>query len=124
MDTSATHKKILVIDDDYAILEVIQIILQERGYDIAVAADSEEIQKNFTIDLPNLILLDIWMSGQDGREIAKMLRNQDRTKHIPIVMISANNDGEKIAKEAGANAFLPKPFEIDDLISIVEKYIA
>lgn len=119
---SSMSKKILVVDDDQAILEVIQIILSDKGYDIAVAADSAEIDTHLAGSLPDLILLDIWMSGQDGREITKLLRQKERTQKIPIVMISANNDGEKIAQEAGADAFLAKPFDIDDLIRIVETY--
>lgn len=72
--------------------------------------------------LPSLLLLDIWMSGLDGRDICKELKSDDKTKKIPIIMISANKDTKQIALEAGADGFIAKPFEIDTLIETVERY--
>lgn len=115
-------KKILVADDDPAIVDAMQMILEDAGYLVNTTLDGETVLQ-LEKELPDLLLLDIWMSGQDGREIAKILKHQDHTKHIPIVMISASKDIEKSAKEAGANDFLPKPFEMDDLIQMVQKYI-
>lgn len=62
------------------------------------------------------------MSGQDGREICKLLTNQNHTKDIPIILNLANKDTELFAKEAGANDFIAKPFEMDDLLDKVAKY--
>jgi CheY-like chemotaxis protein len=62
------------------------------------------------------------MSGMDGRDVCKHLRAKKKTKHIPIIMISANKDAKAIALSAGANDFLAKPFEMNSLLSIVEKY--
>jgi CheY-like chemotaxis protein len=63
------------------------------------------------------------MSGQDGREICKFLKTNDLTKDIPIIMISANRDTEKMAKESGADDFLEKPFQMKDLLEKVVKHI-
>lgn len=111
-------KKILVVDDDPAILEVIALILEDEGYDVKTTVNgyTEETVQDYA---PDLILLDIWMSGVDGRKICKSLKANAATKDIPIVMISANKDTEKISKESGADGFLNKPFDIKDLLGKV-----
>ncbi len=73
-------------------------------------------------EYPDALLLDVWMSGQDGREICKFLKNRSNTKHIPIIMISASKDVAASVKAAGADDFLTKPFEMDELIKKVKKY--
>lgn len=114
-------KKVLVADDDPSILDVITLILEDAGYDVetTVGVDTEKRIREYK---PDLILLDIWMSGMDGRTICKDLKAKKTTKHIPIVMISANKDTEKIAEKAGADGFLAKPFEMKRLLSVVKKY--
>lgn len=115
-------KKILLADDDPAIVDSMQLMLETVGYEVDTTVDGETVLK-MEEELPDLLLLDIWMSGQDGREICKYLKSQKDTQHIPIIMISANKDTAKIAKESGANDFLAKPFEMSDLLAKVEKYI-
>lgn len=115
-------KKILIVDDDLAILEVIKIILEENNYEVAAISDAFLVQNAIEKLQPDIILLDIWMSGFDGRDIVKELKTKENTKNIPILLVSANNDTEKIAKEAGADGFLAKPFDINDLLFIVKKY--
>jgi CheY-like chemotaxis protein len=117
-----TKKRILIADDDPAILEVISLMLEDEGYEITTSVNGETVEKVRGI-LPDLILLDIWMSGMDGRDICKHLRTKKKTKNIPIVMISANKDAEAIALDAGATDFLAKPFEMNKLLAMVEKYI-
>lgn len=114
-------KKILAADDDPAILEILTFILEDDGYEVKTTVNgrTEQMAQEF---LPNLILLDIWMAGLDGRFICKNLKQQKLTQHIPIIMISANKDTKKIAKEAGADDFMTKPFEMDDLLAMVKKY--
>lgn len=115
-------KKILVADDDAAICDSLQLMLEDEGYIVETTVNGETVtkmQKNF----PDLLLLDIWMSGQDGREIAKFLKNQKNTKHIPIIMVSASRELEKAAKESGANDFIEKPFKMDSLLAKIDKYI-
>lgn len=116
-------KKILVADDDPAILEVIRLILEDEGFEVKTAVDGEAIYK-MEKDYPDVLLLDIWMSGMDGRDICTHVKKQELTKNIPIIMVSANRDTEKIAREAGADDFLTKPFEMDELVAVVKKYTA
>lgn len=115
-------KKILVADDDPAILDAISMILEDAGYYVETTANGETI-KSMHVNLPDLLLLDIWMSGHDGREICKELKSQKRTRKIPIVMISASKDADEMAKKAGADDFIAKPFDIDELLERVEKYV-
>ena len=114
-------KKILVADDDPSILEAIKLILEDEGYEVIVTVDGGTVYK-MEKEYPDLLLLDIWMSGQDGSDICKFLKSRKTTKDIPIIMISANKDTEEIARNAGADGFITKPFEIEDLIAIVTKF--
>ena len=114
-------KKVLVADDDPSILEVIELMLTEEGYEVVTAVDGEAIYK-MEKDYPDLMLLDIWMSGMDGRDICRHVKSQELTKDIPVIMVSANKDTETISKEAGADDFLAKPFEMDDLLAKVKYY--
>ncbi len=115
-------KKILVADDDEEVLNVLDIMLKTAGYSVTTMIEGEEvlsIKENF----PDLILLDILMAGIDGRDICKHLKNQASTKHIPIIFISANKDTEEIATHSGADDFIYKPFDMDDLLQKVAKYL-
>lgn len=115
-------KKVLVAEDDKAILEVVKIILQDGGYDVMGVETGEGITTLIAKEQPHLVLLDIWLAGHDGGTIARNLRQANETKTIPIIMVSANNETEKIAKEVGANDFLQKPFNIDELLAMVERH--
>jgi DNA-binding response OmpR family regulator len=117
------NKKILIAEDDTAILEVIKIILEGEGYEIHSTDEKDTIYKLISEHNPNLILLDIWLSGHDGGKIARHLKSKKETKHIPVIIISANNETAKITKESGADDYLLKPFDIDDLLKIVKKHL-
>lgn len=114
-------KKILVCDDDKGISEVIKIILENQGYAVKVLDSSVKIQKSVQDYSPNLIFLDLWMPGVDGRYIAKMLKKDEETKNIPLIIISALNETERIAKRIGADDFLSKPFNLDELVEKVQR---
>ena len=115
-------KRVFIADDDEAICESLEMILEDAGYDSAYITDGHLIDKVKKYK-PDIVLLDIWMSGIDGRDLCKYLKNNVKTSHIPIVMISANSDTEKIAKEIGADGFITKPFDIDYLLDTISKYI-
>ena len=115
---------ILVADDDSAILEVMTIVLEGEGHDVVIAKDEEEIFVRLNDSLPRLILLDIGLGGSDGREVTKRLKSAEYTRQIPVVISSANSDTAKIADEIGADGFLSKPFEIDELLRIVNTHIS
>ncbi len=112
----------MVADDDPAIVECMNLILDEYGYDVRSTLDGKNIYK-MKKDFPDLLLLDVWMSGQDGRDICRFLKGQKITKNIPIIMFSASRDIEKSTTEAGANDFIEKPFDMDELVGKIEKLL-
>jgi DNA-binding response OmpR family regulator len=118
----STTKKILIVDDDSAILEAMQMMLEMEGYDVMVTLNGEELEKYFD-KKPDLILLDIWMSGIDGRDICKNLKASSATRHIPVIMISASREVEQSAKESGADDFIAKPFQMNELLSVISSHI-
>jgi DNA-binding response OmpR family regulator len=116
------NKKILIVEDDPAIVDSMQMLLEMEGYEVIAITNANKMHTIKDI-FPDVILLDIWMSGQDGRDTAKYLKRHDDTKTIPIIMVSASKDIEKSAKEAGADDYLAKPFEMEELLSKVNKHI-
>lgn len=117
------HKKILVVDDEPDILEFLQIILEEEGYIVVTTDKGEYVEKLHNGGLPDLILLDVLLSGKDGREIVKALKSQEETKAIPVIMLSAHPSAEHTARQAGAEDFMAKPFEIDALLSRIAGHL-
>ncbi len=115
-------KKILVADDNPAILDALKIMLEEEGYKVETTEDGA-IAQNMKDPLPDLLLLDVWMSGIDGRDVCKYLKSAAATMHMPIIIISAAKDIESIAKGAGADDFISKPFQMDHLLAAVAKQI-
>jgi DNA-binding response OmpR family regulator len=117
-------KTIWVIDDDEGILEVVNIILTSVGYQVKTSLNGQCFQNiNKNGDKPDLILLDVLLSGEDGRDICKRLKSQEKTKDIPIIMLSAHSNARKIKDLCGAEAFLAKPFDVDELIDLVDEYV-
>jgi DNA-binding response OmpR family regulator len=117
------RKKLLVVDDDPDILEFLEVILEEEGYEVLTSTKGEYLEQLHNGGLPDLILLDVLLSGKDGREIVKHLKSQDETKHIPVIMFSAHPSAEQTARAAGADDFIAKPFNIDELLARVAKYL-
>ncbi len=114
--------KILVVDDDPGILESTQLLLEYEGYEVITATNSKKIY-NLHENLPDLILLDIWLSGENGGDIAKELKSRELTKNIPIILFSANRDIEVIKCRCGADDCISKPFHFEDLLTILKKHL-
>lgn len=113
-------RRITVADDDPGILDAVAMMLEMEGYIVNATLNGNTILTSQN-ELPDVYVLDIWMSGSDGRELCKKLKSEDRTKNIPVILISASNDLQYSAETAGADDFLAKPFEIDTLLSKIEK---
>jgi len=109
----------MIADDDPGIVDAIEMLLEFEGYEVSSTVDGSTVL-DMKHDLPDLLLLDIWMSGEDGRDICKKLKQEPLTKNIPVIMISASRDIKESAMEAGADDFLAKPFEMDDLLKKIE----
>lgn len=114
--------KVLVIDDDASVLHALGLFLSQEGYDVTTASKYRgKLKKVKKSDMPDLIILDILLSDENGCVIAKGLKQDKATADIPIIMISAHPDGRKMASAVDADAFLPKPFEVDDLLETIDR---
>jgi len=115
-------KKILIVDDDPDILEAVGMLLELEGFSVTTSTrgeDAEKLKGNY----PDLILLDVLLSGKDGRTIAKHLKQQTNTRNIPIVMMSAHPSAHTTIKEYLADDFIPKPFELDHLVGTIKSHL-
>lgn len=115
-------KKIMIAEDDAGILDAMQIILEDAGYDITTIGTGPSVP-HVIKQKPDLLLLDIWMSGINGTTICKKLKSHTKTKDMPIIICSANRDTQKLTKECGADDFISKPFEMEELLGKVDKYL-
>lgn len=115
-------KTILVVDDNGGIVSVLTMMLEMGGYIVRSMSDGHEI-KNLKAPYPDLIILDMWMPDINGADICKSLKENEATKHIPILMISAHPNAGEMAESAGADGFIEKPFVMKELLGIVAKHI-
>lgn len=117
-------KQILVVDDDPDILEAIQFMLEDAGYEVTTSVKGEyaENLRDTNGGLPDVIVLDVLLSGKDGRLICQKLKSQQETKHIPIIMISAHPNAKQSVAAVGADDFVAKPFDMDDLLAKIAKH--
>lgn len=109
----------MIADDDPGIVDAVEMLLEFEGYKVSSTVNGATVL-DMTEELPDLLLLDIWMSGEDGRDICKKLKSIPLTKNIPVIMISASRDIKESAMAAGADDFLAKPFEMDELLRKIE----
>lgn len=116
-------QRILAVDDDKDILEVLQYILEESGYLVDTLSDGHYLFDKIKENTPDLILLDIMLGNMDGRELCKDVKSQNDTKNIPVILISASHTA-KITDKAGApDDFIAKPFDINDLLSSIQRQL-
>src|ERR1700680_4531160 len=116
-------KRILVVDDSPAILDVIVLALEAEGYEVSTSltgACFRQMERN----PPDLILLDVLLSGEDGGEICQRLKSDEQTRHIPVILLSAHAGLWETARKCGADDFLVKPFHLTELRDIVHKHLA
>ena len=117
-------KKILVVDDDPDILDALQFMLEDAGYEVKTTEKGEyaENLRDTNGGLPNVIILDVLLSGKDGRLICQKLKSQEETQRIPIIMISAHPNAKQSVSAVGADDFMAKPFDMDELLATIAKY--
>lgn len=110
--------RILVVDDDKDLLEVTQALLAKKGFQVEIGTSWEEAQERIESFEPQLILLDVFLSGIDGLDICKQLKAMPRTRDIPILIFSGYpRVAESVIYEYGADDFIAKPFEVNDLVT-------
>ena len=110
--------KVLVIDDDKDLLDIIQSLLTKRGFDVETDDSWQDGFEKIREFEPQIILLDVFLSGIDGLDICKQLKSNPLTSHIPIVIFSAYpRIAESAIYEYDADDFIAKPFEVNDLVA-------
>lgn len=122
-DNNNSSKKIWIVDDDRPILDAIDIVLKDAGYETRVFDSGIKLKQILEISRPDLILLDILLSGESGVEVCKELKHHDEHRDIPVILMSADMHLDKKYEDAGANNYLKKPFDIDALVELVEQHI-
>ncbi len=118
-----TNKKIIVCDDDEGILDMLTFVLEDSGYNVIAEPNSLNVLQLVKKERPDLLMVDLWMPVLSGDQVVKRLKAEDSTRNIPVIVISASTDGKKIAYEAGADRYIAKPFDIDQLIDKVQEAI-
>jgi CheY-like chemotaxis protein len=116
-------KCVLICDDDTEIVNVCTIILKKKGYEVITTQTSENIFDMVENKRPDLILMDLWIPEMGGEAATVKLKQNPETKDIPIILFSAHNDVEQVAKRIHAEGFLPKPFRISELEDVLNKHL-
>lgn len=110
-------KKILLVDDERAILKVLSIKLRISGYDVVTAPDGQEALDLVKSESPDIMLLDVIMPGIDGFGVLERLRT---FSELPVIVFSARTENAQKALSLGANHFITKPLDVDDLVKRIE----
>lgn len=118
-------KKILIVDDEPHTVQTVKDRLEFGGYEVITAVDGEEALSKARNDAPNLILLDLMLPKMNGYEVCQLLKFDQKYKHIPIIMLTARTQetDKNMGKETGADEYVTKPFEFDDLVSKIKTYL-
>ncbi len=113
-------RRILAVDDDNDILEVLQFILEDSGYEVDTLSDGHFLFEKIRDHTPDLILLDIMLGNLDGRDLCKDVKAKLETHDIPVILVSASHNVANSMHQKGApNAFIAKPFDINELLNVI-----
>jgi len=117
-------RRILAVDDDKDILEVLQYILEDSGYEVETLTNGQYLLDKIKQNPPDLILLDIMLGNLDGRDLCRKVKTGKETRDIPVILISASHDVSQSINQIGApDGFIAKPFDIDDLLGSINRQL-
>ncbi len=118
-------RKILIVDDEPYILNILDFSLEAEGYSVLQAADGDEALRMAAEHAPDLIIMDVMMPRLDGFETCRRLKKDAKTKDIPVVMLTARNSREDRDRgdEVKADGFMTKPFSPQRLLETVQEYL-
>jgi len=114
------NKRVMILDDDPDILQICAIVLKKKGFDVSTLNSSNQVVEQVLSYQPDVILMDNWIPGPGGIEATRMLKLTPGTHDIPVIFFSANSNVTQLAREAQADYFLQKPFDINELEAIVQ----
>ncbi len=118
--------KVLIVDDEQDVLNVLGKRLIESGFQVLKASSGAEGIEKARAERPNLIILDIWMPGMDGGEVAQKLQEYEETKSIPVIFLTCLYSKDEEKKEghiSGHNFILSKPYQPDELLKVVKEHL-
>ena len=121
MDNS--FDRILVVDDDPDIGIMIKTILEYHGYVVTVISKADQAEEMLRTGSFGLLIMDMLLSGVNGVDICSGLKQDPTTGHVPVIMISAHPNAQKLCRDAGAEDFISKPFEMQEILAKIEKYV-
>jgi CheY-like chemotaxis protein len=118
------NKRVLILDDDLDILQICTIVLRKKGFEVQTLNNSNQVVNQVKNYQPDVILMDNWIPGPGGIEATRLLKLAPETQDIPVIFFSANSNVTQLAREAHADYFLQKPFDITELEAIVQMAIS
>lgn len=114
-------KKLLLVEDNEDILEALEIAFESSGYAVTSVNDGKKAYESIESFRPDVVVLDMLLSGVNGLTLCNSIKMNDETKNTPVIMISAHPGAKELALAAGADQFVAKPFELDNLVALVDK---
>jgi len=117
------NKKIVIFDDDEDILSICSFILEEQGWTVYAYTDCNKITEKISAILPDIIIMDNWIPDDGGIIATQTLKKNEELKNIPVIYFSANSDIEQLARHAGAETYLAKPFDLEDLEIVINSVL-
>ena len=124
MMNPTTAKKIFIFDDNLEILELCTEILEDLGCEVKTSPTTTNVEQQVLDYMPDLIFMDNWLPDISGIEATKLLKSNETLKKIPVLYFSANSNIDALAREAGADDYLAKPFDIDQFEEVIKKYVS
>jgi len=117
------EKKVIIFDDDEDILSICSYILEQQGWEVVTFTDCNDITARVSSIKPSVILMDNWIPDAGGIIATQTLKSSPELKQIPVIYFSANSDIQLLANHAGAETYLAKPFDLDDLEKVINKVL-
>jgi len=118
------NQRILILDDDPDLLQVLSILLVDSGYEIMALSSGEKVFENIKSFHPDLVLMDVMLAGMDGRVICRSIKEKPDTLSLPVILISASADPAQSLRQQGApNDYLAKPFDLNFLLEKIKRQL-
>ena len=124
--TEENHKiKILIVDDEPDIVETLKFLIEIEGFESIIAMDGEEALKKAKEENPDVIILDVMLPKINGYKVCRLLKFDNKYKHIPVLMVTARSQEEDkvIGEETGADEYITKPFDINEIVEKIHYYL-
>ena len=120
------RKKILVVEDNFATRTMLEHTLELEGYDVVALADGSSVAGHLVAGAPSLVILDVMMPGVDGFTVLKNIRSSERTRELPVLLLTALDDADSTWQgwTGGCDYYMNKPFDTDDLLSVVHNLVS